>query len=57
MYETESNQIVDLAKRARSNTIPGGAVYSLCNSNGAWFSDHVARRYYEEVWEILAIVG
>ena len=53
IHGTEHNPIVHLAEKARSTTVACGAVHSICDSRGVWLSSNTARRYYEEVWEIL----
>lgn len=56
IHGTQGNPIVDLAEKARSMLVACGAVYSICDSNGAWLSSETARHYYEEVWEILEMM-
>lgn len=53
IHGEEGNPIVALAERTQTTTIPCGAVDSICDSKGTWLNRGLARRYYEEVWEIL----
>ncbi len=45
--------MVALAESTKTTTVACGAVYSICDSKGSWLDRDVARKYYEEVWQIL----
>ncbi|KAJ5175411.1 uncharacterized protein N7482_001288 [Penicillium canariense] len=53
IHGTESNPLVGLAEEAGATTVGCGAVTSICDSNGNWLDQDIAKTYYEEVWEIL----
>ena len=53
IHGEESNSIVALAGSTNTTTGACGAVYSICDSQGTCLGRDLARRYYEEVWEIL----
>ena len=53
MHGTRGNPLLQLAEEAGSTTVACGAVESICDVDGRWFSREKAKRYYEEVWEIL----
>lgn len=53
IHGTQDNPLIDLAEKAGSTTVACNAVSSICDSNGVWLSSDKARRYYEEVWELL----
>ncbi|KFA70717.1 hypothetical protein S40288_07605 [Stachybotrys chartarum IBT 40288] len=55
IHGTQGNPLVDLAKEAGATTVPCGAVDSICDPDGNWLGKDVAKKYYEEVWEILNI--
>ena len=53
IHGTKGNPIVRLAEKAKSTIVACGAVHSICDENGVWIDTETARRFYEEVWEIL----
>jgi len=53
IHGTQDNPIVGLAKEAGASTVACGAVYSICHSSGRWLDRDVARKHYDEVWDIL----
>ena len=53
IHGTKDNPIVHLAEKAKSTVVACGAVHSICGSDGVWLESEAARRYYEEVWQIL----
>jgi hypothetical protein len=55
IHGTRDNPIVDLANKAKSVTVACNTVYSICDSKGLWLDRETAKRYYEEVWEILEL--
>lgn len=55
IHGTHGNPIIGLAEQAKSVTVACGSVHSICDSNGNWLDHDTARRYYEEVWDILEL--
>jgi phytoene dehydrogenase-like protein len=53
IHGTEGNPMVALANETKSPTVPCGAVYSICDSNGSWLDQIFAGQIYEEVWKVL----
>lgn len=55
IHGTEGNPLVALAEDTKSPTVACGDVYSICDERGQWLDRELARRHYEEVWDILEL--
>ncbi|CAI4217880.1 unnamed protein product [Parascedosporium putredinis] len=53
IHGTRGNPLVQLVEEAKATTVACGALTSICDQDGNWLDPASARRYYEEVWEIL----
>jgi phytoene dehydrogenase-like protein len=53
IHGTEGNPLVKLAEQTSSPTVPCGSVYSICDENGHWLDQKLAKWLYEEAWDIL----
>ena len=55
IHGTLGNPFVALAQNVGAVTLGCSALSSICDSNGNWLGRGLARRYYEEVWEIIRL--